>query len=92
MLLGPAPTVVRADDLDSLVGVKSAEVSRLWSEKDYARAVTILEEIRDLPGIEKSPWYVTNASYNLACGYALLGRKEDALAALERAVSEGHSD
>ena len=92
MLLGPAPTVVRADDLDSLVGVKSAEVSRLWSEKDYARAVTILEEIRDLPGIEKSPWYVTNASYNLACGYALLGRKEDALAALERAVSEGYSD
>jgi carboxyl-terminal processing protease len=81
-----------AVDFDSTLQSKSAALSSLWQQKDYAPAVVILEEILALPGLDEEPWYISSTWYNLACGYALLGRTDDALSALAHAGEAGFGD
>jgi carboxyl-terminal processing protease len=68
------------------------EVGRLWQDQEIERAVAILEdlaahkEIRDFGSV----WQAT--LYNLACGYAILGRTDEALAHLREAIEAGYAD
>jgi carboxyl-terminal processing protease len=87
-----APAQPPAPDLDSLLQSKSIEISSLWQQKDYASAVVILEEILTPPGLDEKPWYISSTWYNLACGYALLGRPDESLYALEHAAESGFGD
>jgi tetratricopeptide (TPR) repeat protein len=54
----------------------------LYSEGRHAAFVQVMEEVAQYSNNDVD-------IYNLACGYALLGRKEDALAQLERLAQRG---
>ncbi len=58
---------------------------------DYDEGVKAYERAMEL-GIPPGAQSLGNASYNLACGYARLDRKADALAAIEKAVDQAFGD
>lgn len=88
----PAQTAADAPDLATLLQSKSAALSALWQQQDYAGAAAVLNEVLALPGLAEEAWYISGTWYNLACAYALLGRTDDALAALEHAGEAGFGD
>ena len=58
-----------------------------YNAKNYARAIAVYEKVSELGGISPA-----NAAYNIACNYALLGEKEQALKWLEKSLDLGFSD
>jgi len=72
----------RPDFVDALVALGEAYTRRGLYEKGLAVDLKLTQ----LKGDDPVVWY------NLACSYALLKRPEDALAALERAITLGYDD
>lgn len=65
------------------------EAFKLHEEKKYEDAIKIFKEI-----YEKRPkdhWGATSA-YNIACGYSLLSKKDEALDWLEKSIEAGFKD
>ena len=79
-------------DFASYVEEKFSEVGRLWQAHEIEEAVAILEELatrEELPALE---WAWTGTLYNLACGHALLGLKDEALSYLRQATEAGFAN
>jgi tetratricopeptide (TPR) repeat protein len=58
-----------------------------YSGKNYASAIKAYEKVLEIGGTPSS-----SAAYNIACNYALLGEKEQALKWLEKALDMGFPD
>ena len=58
-----------------------------YSGKNYANAIKAYEKVLEIGGTPSS-----YAAYNIACNYALLGEKEQALKWLEKALDSGFPD
>ena len=87
-----AQTPTADADFARHVELQFREVDRLWQAREIEDAVAILEELvayEELPAIG---WAWRGTLYNLACGYALLGRKDQALDRLREATEAGFSD
>jgi C-terminal processing protease CtpA/Prc len=67
---------------------RNAEATDLYARKEYAKAIAILEELRQRPELQESD-DLTEVLYNLACNYALAGNKERALGILHDAAATG---
>jgi C-terminal processing protease CtpA/Prc len=79
-------------DFASRVKERLDEVNRLWQEHEIEKAVAIPEELathEELPALGQA-W--SSTLYNLACGYSLLGRKDEAVSNLRKAVKAGFAD
>jgi C-terminal processing protease CtpA/Prc len=72
----------------SLYETRNKEIQRLWREKQWDKAVPILEEIVAMPAMMRVPEIRFMARYNLACGYSLLGQKQKSLALLREIVAD----
>ncbi len=82
----PEETTVLRRALSFIVGAYF-ETGQHWTrERNFPLAAVYYEVAAE--GAPKSP----GVEYNLACVYALAGRKKDALAALGRAVEKGFTD
>ncbi len=69
---------------------KMKSVQVLFESKKYAKAISAMELIiKENPD---NPQIVSMLEYNIACTYALLGKKEDAMNHLEKYVSTGIFD
>ncbi|CAN5567876.1 hypothetical protein BH18ACI1_BH18ACI1_07830 [soil metagenome] len=58
-----------------------------YNAKNYRRAIDVYQKVSELGGISPA-----NAAYNIACNYALLGEKEQALNWLEKSLDLGFPD
>src|SRR5262245_36724739 len=99
----PAPRLLPVLDalgLEFLAGILETEIerhpgnlaARIELGHVYTRAKRFEEGLAvDLELVRQAPRDPT-VRFNLACSYALLGRKEEALEALEQAVSLGYRD
>jgi hypothetical protein len=66
------------------------ERTDLWSRQDYSKAVRLLEGFLGSQAGRAIPaWEQAGYEYNLACGQALIGQPDSALATLSRAVEHG---
>jgi C-terminal processing protease CtpA/Prc len=81
-----------AVDSTKLIQDKLQQVSELWRQGDYVKAIPILEELRTYPKVQEMDWAWQAVLYNLACGYSLLGQKEKAVDFLREAVEAGYTD
>ena len=70
------------DFVDALIPLAEAYTRKGFHEKALAIDERLVKLRREDPIVY----------YNLACSYALLGRKEDAFQALEQAVKAGYED
>jgi C-terminal processing protease CtpA/Prc len=61
---------------------------KLWQEKQWDKAVPILQEVLATPAMMQIPEIRFDARYDLACGYSLLGQKEKSLALLREIVAD----
>jgi carboxyl-terminal processing protease len=93
LTLGAVPALAQQpggrDDLLRHVQQEFGEVSALWQKQEYGQAVAILESLSVQPGLREIPRVQGAVLYNLACGYALLGETDRALASLQGAVDAG---
>lgn len=64
----------------------------LWQKKQYDQAVVILEEMSRNPAWSNIPELRLSTLYNLACGYSLLGRKQEAVKKLREVAELGATD
>ena len=71
---------------------KSQKVAELWQEKEYEKAVIILEEIYSNTSIDEYENIYLNTLYNLTCGYSLLGKKEKAIYYFKKVVDAGFAN
>lgn len=71
---------------------KEAERRRYWQKKEFDKAVVLLEEMRRDPHWARMPDLGQNTLYNLACAYSLLGKKDQALAALREVIDSGFTN
>jgi tetratricopeptide (TPR) repeat protein len=71
---------------------RDAQRNQLWQKGQYAQAVFILEEMSRNATWNKDRNLRINTLYNLACGYSVLGRKEDAVKTLRETVQLGFSN
>jgi C-terminal processing protease CtpA/Prc len=72
----------------SFYETRNKEILRLWREKQWDKAVPILQEIVAMPALMRIPDIRFDARYNLACAYSLLGQKEKSLALLREIVAD----
>ncbi|MCK4414672.1 MAG: hypothetical protein KAY32_14150 [Candidatus Eisenbacteria sp.] len=92
------PGFVGADELVSQAEFAShaeekfGEVGRLWQAHEIEKAVAILEDLATREELPALSWAWTGTLYNLACGYALLGRKDEALLHLKEATEAGFAN
>jgi len=90
-----SPGLVRAQapaseaDFAGHVEEQFREVNRLWQAREIESAVAILEELATHEELRDLGWAWRGTLYNLACGCALLGRKDEALRYLREAVEAG---
>jgi len=70
---------------DDLVALNRLGTSQIYARR-FDEAIATFEHVRQKGGAPAS------VSYNIACAYALKGEKDQALTALERAVTEGMND
>jgi len=68
-----------------------------YNSKDYTQYLELnLQVLASKPGSDQAlneiSWYLGSAQYNSACGYALIGDKDKALAMLERVLVIGQVD
>lgn len=87
-----AQPLTNAVDSTKLIRGKLQQVSELWRQGDYVKAIPILEELRTYPKAREMDWAWQAVFYNLACGYSLLGQKEKAVDFLREAVEAGYTD
>jgi len=92
LLFGALPLLAQAPmsepEARSLYDTRNKEIQRLWREKQWDKAVPILQEIVAMPAMMRVPEIRFDARYNLACGYSLLGQKEKSLALLREIVAD----
>jgi C-terminal processing protease CtpA/Prc len=92
LLFGALPLLAQApmseSEARSFYETRNKEIQRLWREKQYDKAVPILEEIVAIPAMMRIPEIRFDARYNLACGYSLLGQKEKSLTLLREIVAD----
>ncbi len=92
LLFGALPLLAQAPmseaDARSLYETRNKEILRLWHEKQWDKAVPILQEIVAMPVMMRIPDIRFDARYNLACGYSLLGQKQKSLALLREIVAD----
>jgi C-terminal processing protease CtpA/Prc len=92
LLFGALPLLAQApmseSEARSLYETRNKEIQRLWREKQWDKAVPILQEIVAMPAMMRVPEIRFDARYNLACGYSLLGQKEKSLALLREIVAD----
>ena len=81
-----------AVDSTKLIQGKLQQVSELWRQGDYVKAIPILEELRTYPKVQEMDWAWQAVLYNLACGYSLLGQKEKAVDFLREAIEAGYTN
>ncbi len=79
----PAPALTQAQQYASL----QQQLAQALKAKDYEKAADICRRQAALGVPDRG-----NAQYNLACALAQLGKKDDALAALDKAVEQGFLD
>jgi C-terminal processing protease CtpA/Prc len=72
----------------ALYETRNKERQKLWSEKQWDKAVSLLEEVVATPAMMRIPEIRFSARYDLACGYSLLGQKEKSLTLLREIVAE----
>ena len=96
VLLLPIPAIAQSDspeaDFPSHVQQQFQEVDQLWQVGEIEKAVTILEELATHDELRMLGWAWRNTLYNLACGYALLGRRDQALRHLREATEAGFAN
>jgi carboxyl-terminal processing protease len=80
------------EEVTTYVRQKSGEVDELWKQKQYQKAVQILQDLYALPALSEMEDARMGVLYNLACGYSLLGEKEKAISFLHDAIESGYSD
>ena len=68
---------------------QNAEANKLHDQKDYAKSIAILEELRRRPELQQSEFDLLNVLYNLACDYSLAGDKDKAVSTLRDAAATG---
>lgn len=68
---------------------QNAEANKLHDQKEHAKAIAILEELRRRPELRESEDDLVNVLYNLACEYSLIGDKDKAMATLQEAAAPG---
>jgi hypothetical protein len=90
LLFALALTAVPAAQDDPALIAKSQEFSRLLREKNYAAALTAGDEAIALARKAAHP-ALGALVYNKACVLALLGRREEAVAAARDAVAAGYT-
>ena len=92
LLFGVLPLCAQAPmsecEARSLYEARNKEIQRLWGEKQWDKAVPMLEEIVATPAMMRILEIRSDARYNLACGYARLGQKEKSLALLRAIVAD----
>ncbi len=90
--LAGAQDAMSQADFARNVQEKFAEVGRLWQGREFEKAIVILEELAARQELRTlgSAWPAT--LYNLACGYSLLNRGEQALSRLREAAEAGFTD
>jgi C-terminal processing protease CtpA/Prc len=92
LLFGALPLLAQAPmsepEARALYETRNKEIERLWHEKQWDKAVPILQEIVAMPAMMRIPQIRFDARYNLACGYSLLGQKEKSLALLREIVAD----
>jgi C-terminal processing protease CtpA/Prc len=64
--------------------------SRYWQQKQYDKAVAVLEGLAANPLLRLEEDARLNVLYNLACGYSLVGRRDAAVATLREAAAGGY--
>jgi len=79
-------------DAPQTIGVTQSLATTLSYEKRYSDAKPLFEQALQTAQKLKLPDGVSNGWYAYACGAALAGHSEDALAHLHRAVDAGFSD
>lgn len=91
-LIATAQQPMTKGELTQFVAQRSQQIALDWRESNIQHAVAILESIYALPNIRELDGVWTGALYNLACGYSLLGNKEESLSILSDAIQSGFSD
>jgi C-terminal processing protease CtpA/Prc len=68
---------------------QNAEANKLHDQKEHAKAIAILEDLRRRPELQQLDDELLNVLYNLACEYSLSGDKDKAIALLRDAAATG---
>lgn len=68
---------------------QNAEANKLHDQKEHAKAIAILEELRRRPELQQLDDELLNVRYNLACEYSLSADKDKAMAMLREAAAPG---
>ena len=74
-----------ADD-DAAIQQLAQQAAELFQAKKYAEAIPVLQELLKIKPDDEV------ALYNIACGYALLKKPEEAMAYLQKSVEAGFAD
>jgi Flp pilus assembly protein TadD len=89
-LLLPAMLPLMAQQTPQEVGLARKEIQALWPRKDFAEAARRLERLARSQGfLGLSPLEQASIHYDLACAYARLDRRSEAIAFLGVAAGEG---
>ena len=78
------------DSLESISRERGTEISRLWREKAYSRALDILREVAAIPNMSAADNVWPGILYNMACAHSLLGNSDSALVYLKKSVEAGY--
>jgi len=65
---------------------QNAEANKLYAQKEYGKAIAVLEDLRRRPELQQSEDELLNVLYNLACDYSLSGSKDKAIETLRAAA------
>jgi len=77
---------------------KENERAKLWQEKDYAKALSIMNDgvkdffTRDNFTQKNYRYILRGLYYNIACAHSLLNSKDSAIVYLNKSIEEGYAD
>jgi len=92
LALACAPLFAQKPSADDQLRALNEELNRVYSQKDWPAAMSLLDRMLKLVDDTKNQEYRAGILYMKACVHALSGQKTQALAAIRQAVAAGFTD